>query len=345
MASFPVDMREGVIWAYRHLLGREPNDEEAISVHLAHTPVSLRQAFLASPEYALRHSSGAAPTGTSNPLLEPFTPFSTEPPPVGSFRDFIGSQTRCEFLPDGLASLGGKILGPPGSINGPIHDPDEWFGTLRSILEARDVLTVVELGAGWAPWLTACAVAARRVGITNVRLIGVEGSLGHVEYMRRNLSDNNVDPSSCTLIHGVVGAEDGIAYFPVLSEPNNVYGSQATHGGEGTSGANEMEAVPSISLGTLLADHSRVDLIHCDIQGAEGEVLTAGRDVLNARVRRIVVGTHGRAIEKELMDLFSGMGWVLEADTACRFLQVGDRSLVLQVDGVQVWQNPALASQ
>ena len=47
--------------------------------------------------------------------------------------------------------------------------------------------------------------------------------------------------------------------------------------------------VPCISLETLLAPFRYVDFIHCDIQGAEEDVLPSALDLLGAKVGRVIV--------------------------------------------------------
>src|ERR1051325_2133590 len=45
--------REEVVWAYRMLLGREPEDEAAIEAHCHHPDIdSLRRTFLGSEEFS-----------------------------------------------------------------------------------------------------------------------------------------------------------------------------------------------------------------------------------------------------------------------------------------------------
>ena len=344
-------MREAVVWAYRLLLGREPNDQAAIDVHLGHDSVaSLRAAFMATPEFRQSHPTSSATTASVTPdeaaIIDRFQPFFHAPAPAGSWYDFLGVRTRCAFLPDGYDSLSPFAMqGPPGSASGPLHDKEEWLGTLRSLLEARERLVVMELGAGWAPWLVSAAVGAARVGISDVQLVGVEGSAGHVGFMEQHMRDNGIDPGAHRLIHGVAGASDGIARFPRLAEPRNDYGSQAHYGAAsppGSPAASDMEEVPCYSLDTLLVGLDCVDLLHCDIQGMEGAVFAAARRVVNAKVRRVVIGTHSRAVEAELLEIFAGLGWILENETVCKLHQAADGSLHLFSDGCQVWRNQGL---
>ncbi|HET6576426.1 MAG TPA: FkbM family methyltransferase, partial [Fimbriiglobus sp.] len=198
----------------------------------------------------------------------------------------------------------------------------------------------VELGAGWGPWLVVAAVAAARCGIRDVRLVGVEGSAAHCGFMRQHFRDNGLDPDAHRLLHGVAAAEDGTVEFPVEPDPAADYG--ATVAAEDpllqrVRGATA--AVRAYSLPTLLAPFDRVDLVHIDIQGSEADVVLAGRAVLREKVRRVVIGTHGRAIEQALLAELSAQGWLLEADQACRYGPYG-AGLALAVDGCQVWRNP-----
>ena len=341
----PPDMREAVTWAYRLLLGREPNDAAAIDLHAAahHSVPALRAAFMTTPEFLQTQTtapvSPLAPAETA--ILDRFKPFSQALAPAGSWRDFLGITTRCAFLPSGYDALPpGAMQAPPGAPNGPLHDRDEWLGTLRSVLEARRTFTAIELGAGWAPWLVAAHVAATRVGIHDIRLIGVEGSAPHVAFMHQHLRDNAIDPTPHRLLHGVAGPKDGIARFPRLHDARNDYGSQADYASNDPA-SNNMEEVPCYSLDSLLAPLDHVDILHCDIQGMEAEVFAAAQSAVNAKVRRTVIGTHSRHVEAQLLETFSTLGWTLEDEIVCKLHQAAGGTLHLQTDGCQVWRNPA----
>jgi hypothetical protein len=69
-------------------------------------------------------------------------------------------------------------------------------------------------------------------------------------------------------------------------------------------------------------------------------VIAAARQALRRKVRRIVVGTHGRSIEQGLLEQLSSDGWVMEAEETCRYGYAG-KDLRLAMDGCQVWRNPA----
>jgi FkbM family methyltransferase len=271
-------------------------------------------------------------------VLNQFAPFCAVPGPKDSWHDFIGVRTRCQYLPASFGSKSGTVEGAPGVDSRVAHDLSEWIGTLRSVLAANGEIVAVELGAGWAPWLVACGVLAKRRGIKGVKLIGVEGSRDHLPFMRQHFVDNSLDPDDYNLLHGVVGPEDGIARFPRLTNPSEDYGARA--GFRDTPQAGNWDDVQCYSLHTLLSGLSRVDILHCDIQGGEIEVLSAGRNEIDKRVCRVALGTHSRAIDAELLDLFSTMHWVLESEAPCQIAQQGDRSILLVKDGIQVWRNP-----
>ena len=238
--AFPVDLREGVIWAYRLLLGREPNDEQAVAFHLdhSHSVAAVRAAFLGSDEYQLAHLPPSV-SAAHAAVIAAFRPFCSTPAPVGSWHDFLGVRTQCDYLPDDYKSFSGTVQGPPGAPNGPMHDIEEWVVDCALGAGGARAPGVRRTGAGWAPWLVASAKAAAHVDIHEVRLIGIEGSAGHVAFMRRHLADNGIDPDAHTLLHAVAGPHDGVARFPKLLEPQNVYGGQADYLPAGDAAAME----------------------------------------------------------------------------------------------------------
>jgi FkbM family methyltransferase len=279
--------------------------------------------------------------------------------------DFLGTRTRTSTL-SVLPPEGGIVEEYP--IPGNFHaTAREWAGALRAVLAASTELVVVELGAGWGPWLISLAFAARQRGILKLRLVAVEGSEEHFAYLATHFRDNGLDPEEHTLLHGVVGEADGVADFPILADPAAAWGDAAIFANGSRSRLRQLcrtgyhllraagrawrkkaakgppltRRVPCFSLATLLGPLPTVDLVHVDIQGHEYKVLASARKVLSARVKRIVIGTHGRAIEQQLLDELGSQGWILEADESCQYRQKG-RLIFLYHDGCQVWRNPAL---
>jgi hypothetical protein len=127
-------------------------------------------------------------------------------------------------------------------------------------------------------------------------------------------------------------------------------GASAAHliGSKNLNNSGSDEGSPNLrvncfSLPTLLKPFSKVDLLHMDIQGDEYKVVLSARDVLKQKVVRMVIGTHSRAIEQQLLDELAWQSWILESQEACTFLQEGRRMLQTG-DGCQVWRNTAFDS-
>lgn len=342
-ARFPVDLRHGLEWACRFFLRREPSPGD-IDLYLPHTTSvnDLRNVFFS------REAEDRSPDARQLQdltVLRRFAPFSNEPVGSEAFRNFFGSVTRLSFLPPAYGDRAGWVESVPQRDGAGMHGMAEWVGTLRAVLEARASgrLRVIELGAGWAPWLVVAALAARRQGIEDVRLVGVEGSADHHAFMFQHFRDNGVAPEGHELIHAVIGVEDGVARFPRLPLAHNDYGAFAVFEPSETEAARrrgELEEVRCVGLSGLLARTGRTDLVHMDIQGHEAVVLSGSIEALNTHVRRLVVGTHSRRIEAELFDLFVAHGWYLEFEKPCDLIQLADGALYHPGDGEQVWRNP-----
>ena len=283
-------------------------------------------------------------------LLSNFKPYDGPGQP-GFYIDFLGVRTRTHYVP-GMVQYDKQVV-PIPTEDRLLFETAEWEGTLRSVLEAKGGLVAIELGAGWGPWLVTSYAAARQRGIQNIKLAGVEASEDHYAYLLQHLRDNGIDPEQHDLFKGVVGKTDGFAYFPRLPDAHEDWGAQAVIADDkpGTLDSfvdyrgttfEKMDRVPCIALNTLLQRYDRIDVIHCDIQDSEGDVLPPAMDELSKRVRRVVVGTHSRKSEGALLEAFVAAGWTLEADRSCRYVFDKDR-LVLLLDGIQVWANLRLA--
>ena len=59
-----------------------------------------------------------------------------------------------------------------------------------------------------------------------------------------------------------------------------------------------------------------VDLMDIDIQGAENVVIHPAMEMLNARVKRLHIGTHSPDIHSGLWELFFANEWICEFDYA-----------------------------
>ena len=248
----------------------------------------------------------------------------------------------------------------------PAFDEDyiEWIDLLESVVAARKSYTMIELGAGMGRWAVRAASAVRHYNPNlPFRLIAVEAEPTHFEWMRLHFADNDVDPNQHSLLYAAVSDVPGEVSFYVGTEceeiaPGAWYGQrlakdyevdiqveEAPYGRHQVrrhvSGAISI-TVTAITLVSILDGLDQVDLIDSDLQGAELGVIRSSIRELDAKVKRLHIGTHGREIENELRQLLTSHGWRCLADYPCFSLEETPWGPIEFQDGVQSWVNPSL---
>jgi hypothetical protein len=98
--------------------------------------------------------------------------------------------------------------------------------------------------------------------------------------------------------------------------------------------------VPTLDIRDLLSTYNQIDLLDLDIQGEEVKILSASGSMIDSRVKRLHVGTHGTNIEAQLRSLLSDRGWLLVRDYKCGSSNKTPFGEIKFVDGVQSWLNP-----
>jgi FkbM family methyltransferase len=264
--------------------------------------------------------------------------------------DFLGVRHRLSALWPEARQLDAQVLGKP--VPSDFHaETVEWIGMLKSVAAARDRWVVMELGAGYGTWVVGSGVAARRRGIEAFKLYGVEADPQHCASMRQHLIDNGFDPEAHRVIQAAVGAEAGQARWPKIADSSlNVgWSLRPMQRGEGDYMGRAFEEtidVTVLALGDLVGLEPVWDLIHIDVQGQEVALVNSCLDLLNERARWMIVGTHSRKIDGDLIEILTRAGWALEHEKPTRFtFQQGAPSLeaMTRHDGTQVWHNPRLA--
>jgi hypothetical protein len=152
------------------------------------------------------------------------------------------------------------------------------------------------------------------------------------------------------LFQGAVGSDAGVARWPKLPDPANDSGARPVRDGNAEDAIlaldrpHEMIEVEIVPLAELLDLRPFWDLVHIDIQGTEVELCTDCIDALTARVRWLVIGTHSRKLDGDLMELFFSAGWALEHEKPARMVpRIGvPLGAMCSADGTQVWHNPRL---
>jgi FkbM family methyltransferase len=287
--------------------------------------------------------------GYTNDDLKVFDRFRDIPgnPEPGFLKDYLGVRTRPEMVPEFVRHLAGIHQGIPVPEDWNAEAP-EHIGLLKSVLDASNNYSIMELGASWGDWMVAGAAAARHLGIKEIHMLGVDPDAGHFGSIHTHLIDNGFNPEEHVLLNAAVGSKSGRAFFPKVKNFAEHTGGIPVLPEELTGmEPKEMCEIDIISINDLLAKQTEWDLVHMDVQGWEYSICVAGIGEMNAHVKRVVIGTHSRKLEGDLLSLFHSSGWILENEKPVQFsYNSGIKKLeqMTKVDGVQVWRNPSIKS-
>lgn len=286
-----------------------------------------------------------------------FEPWAGDVEP-GWTRNWLGVRTRADIQSLETPATPVRVAFEPPDAS---EDLFEWLSVLESVIDSEGRYTVVELGAGWGRWAVNAVAALRQLDERRpFKVVAVEAEPTHFRWLHQHLADNGIPPSEQTLIRAAVAAGDGRVRFRTGS-PAAWYG-QAIEPDDPAAGASgpvsrllrwggntfhdlrrsqRVRRVGAVSLATVLDPLDTVDLIDADVQGVEADVFEAAAEVVDAKVRRVHVGTHGVDNEARVRAVFGRLGW------ECRFDYPGggERQTpwgpVLFEDGAQSWVNPA----
>lgn len=144
--------------------------------------------------------------------------------------------------------------------------------------------TIVDLGANIGLFAAQAAACAARV-------VAVEPVAANREVAALNLEEPLAD-GRATLVAAAIGARTGGTTRIYLSENSGGHSIDAGHAGYW--GHSGFEDVPTLSLADLFRRHGvdRCDLLKCDVEGAEYEILGAAPLDVLARIDRIVLEAH-----------------------------------------------------
>jgi FkbM family methyltransferase len=273
----------------------------------------------------------------------------------GFVTDYFGVRTASHFVPWAASNDGLVFVDPPVPDDGVRAEAIEYFALLDALEKSSPSnFSMIELGASYAPWACMAGVLAMRQRKSSVRVRAVEASRYFFDLIQANYAANRLQSEgsvvvTATAVHAAVGIKRGTAFFPVVR-------SAFENGGQVTDTkvnvdyvgrAVEHEEVTLCTLDDVFEGFDVIDLLHCDIQGAEADVLTYGAALLSQRVKHMFIGTHSRYIEGSMVDCFHKQGWLLERERPCAFSH--QPSLTSPVgmttrDGGQYWTNLRFAS-
>lgn len=283
-----------------------------------------------------------------------FAPFVGETTQVedGFIYDFLGGKSDVKYNASKIKTINGRVTPVPlGNVE---------FGCLLwAVKTSGSTFTMAEMGAGFGIWSVRGALAAKNLN-KKYKLICVEGEKTHYNWLREHCANNSLNNRSLSLVHGVVGAEDGYCLFPIAGEPDVQWGLRALNvkpgeieniessnrlqlNDDGTYSLKKhlqlkYEGAKSFSIRKLLGTHKVVDFVHFDIQGSELEAISANVNVVNEKIRIMYVATHSPEIEVGLRDLLPRHGWEKLFDEPQKL-----RSNGYMGDGEQIWFNTKFA--
>lgn len=247
----------------------------------------------------------------------------------------------------------------------------EWLDLAETILDEKEPLVFVELGAGYGRWSARFGRLAAFARKPVSHLILVEAEPNHAKWATQHMVDNGFPLASFTVIDSAISDRNGTDFFydrMPEGTPGNTpaawYG-QALHSAVQnytesgprkprdwfrTSRKKEKplegwgyRTVKTVSLERILVGTDRVSLLDFDIQNSEADVITNSITVLNEKVARLHIGTHSEQTEQILQETLSENNW-----KPVRLLKGRDCYVVEGlgeiefVDGVQTWINPRL---
>lgn len=289
--------------------------------------------------------------------------------------NFMGSKVRKSFEEriDRLGIYGSGrsaiLSADPALPSGTSEDYIEWVDLLEAIANADENFVMIEAGAGYGRWLVNAANAIRRFQKSKIKkytLIGIEPDPVRFSYMKQHFIDNGIDPSEHALIQAGVSDEAKTLFLESKASQSWIYGEGLLHNvfegfAEFEKSAQEIPSpeliaedgrllargVPCIKLSSILKDYERVDILDCDLQEEELRVLRESIELVNARVKRVHIGTHSVAIEEGLRELFNRYAWKCVNDysmgsTAPVKTPYGPVSFC---DGIQSWINPRFSRE
>ncbi|KJJ98121.1 hypothetical protein UB43_15640 [Pseudomonas sp. 21] len=279
-------------------------------------------------------------------------------PEKGFYTDFSGTRTRLSYFGLDEHPNETQIGRVPFPDDGLHAETIEYIAALHAVESAGDSFTVVELGAGYGPWVVFGARAAARKGIQKIHMIAVEADRQRLALMHSNLSDNGLPvpnekghggdaSTSIEVVHGAISDENGVTSFGAQSIHD--WGAAAIENGSDIDyrGVKVVtEQVNTYTIESVLKDVQSVDFMHLDIQGFEYRAVRKSLDALQRKVRVLLIATHSRRIEGELIGLLYDNGWRLTYEKPCKFALAngGDLTALTYLDGTQVWINTALGS-
>jgi FkbM family methyltransferase len=351
--------RRDVIYCYQAILGREPESEDVVKHHLKTSNFrDLRKTFLNSQEFMGKFQRASIDHLISADHLKLIESLRCVPAPQIQ-ENVVTDYTGCKISPDhypSIISQCGKLLQLPIPDDTILHHALEYVGLglalqlAKSARSETDLFTMAEIGAGNGIWSSRSIICAKAAGYKQVKVKCVEADKAKFNFIKEHFELNGLwdhPDVEVQRFNKPITSDGREVYFP-RQESAFDYGvacGDERDSPEYRGMALEMEQRSSISLAELLSGGHVFDFVNIDIQGAELDLVTNSVAVLVEKVRVMVIGTHSRFIEGNLLEVLFANGFELHAEKPCSFRFGGNLTSLcgrtLQ-DGEQIWVNPKL---
>jgi FkbM family methyltransferase len=249
----------------------------------------------------------------------------------------------------------------------------DWF---YSALDASDRYVAVSLGAAYGSQLVGAWKALQAVNPMPADLVAVDPVPANCAWTRKHMFDNGINPDEHSIIQAALGADNEPILFPVgapgtgitsaigvnSASSRRVYVDLFQQSGQservlrniflfnstgvsqelGLGYVGELKFVSALTLRDVLSPFARIDLLEVDIQRSELDVIAPCFAVVNRKVRRVHIGTHGRDIHAALRALFADAGWQIVFDFPPDGRHQTERGVLELGDGILTARNPAV---
>jgi hypothetical protein len=283
--------------------------------------------------------------------------------------DWMGIRTRIGMLqwaPSELAGITSEALPIPDDSYR--SETSEYVALALALDRAIETLCIVEVGAGWAPWVVAGLATAKRRGLQG-RGLAIEADLRRASWAVIHAQDNGIDAeliegtpteiidalrsttTEMQIIHAAGWMENTFVNFPDVSS-DDMGVAVCTLGTTGTDyrGAHLPHVeIPAIALSQVFsALNMRIDLLHVDVQGIEFELISQNAGTIQSHAVTMAIGTHSRKSEGQLQQFFLERGWGLRIDEPCKSIFTMTHPTLegfTVQDGFHLYENPFLLDQ
>jgi hypothetical protein len=238
---------------------------------------------------------------------------------------------------------------------------------------------MVTLGAHFGFQATGAVDALRLLNPMPYKVVAVDARPENCEWCHKHFADNGISPDESWVVQMAMSATNDPVFFPIGASgrgSNSASRADEIHARrdyfkrfvaegqteqalerlllsnttgltrnlvEGKDTLAEIKLVSAATLNDIIGGFDRVDFLEADIQYSEKYVFPPAMDLLNRKVRRIHLGTHGQEVHALLLGLFIEHGWEIVFDFPGESSFDTSFGKVVTNDGILSVANPRLA--